>query len=406
MQIEQEKQQYVIGAGKFMNFQMTVLLVLLSAFVIGYVIKQAMIWWKKNKIFAVCLILLGFAGVFGFKLCLKFLTSRLSQKLDQAEKVKFIQEIESKRNMPLVEPIEEFKIFLQQKMFYSGKNLENIINIFQEIKFGHERGFCEKILITGPPGVGKTAIVSAIVRLASEGAMVIGFSALIKCQNALYTDIGEEIKKLNEIVQKCEKKRMILVFEDMDLFLTTRKYDTLNQDELDDTSTHQQREDRAIATFIGILCNFWLSVLSGCNVTIIIVSNITYTTSAQIIDPANARRIQKHFSINLPDLHERIGILKHFLKNYRFNGDAEVVFRELGLLTDGFSGRDIKLLCTNAKATAQYNVIDLSILINIFVRDFFWYKNKQYVINLRDNSNKFFEDLQQKDTTKPTTKNN
>lgn len=65
------------------------------------------------------------------------------------------------------------------------------------------------------------------------------------------------------------------------------------------------------------------------------------------IDQAVRRRFERRIYISLPDIESRIGILIYTIgKTPHTITDEE--FREIGSLTEGFSGSDIATLCKDA----------------------------------------------------------
>lgn len=71
------------------------------------------------------------------------------------------------------------------------------------------------------------------------------------------------------------------------------------------------------------------------------------TNRPQELDEAARRRLTKRLYIPLPELDARIQILTLLLKKERNQISTEEV-EEIGRLTDGFSGADMKTLCHEA----------------------------------------------------------
>jgi SpoVK/Ycf46/Vps4 family AAA+-type ATPase len=386
--LEQEENSNFVDKN-FVNIPLAIILTLLSIYSVKLILEKTIEWWKKNKIVAICILIIGLSGIFIFKFFFRILSTKMSQKLEQAEKLQFIVEIPYQKKIKNPSRKEELINFLKNQMFYAEENLENIVNIYNAIKFGHERNYAQKILINGFPGVGKTEIIKKICAQIPNGAILIDFSAFIKFQNLQHTDISQEIRKLEEICDRCEKEKMILIFDDAELFLQTRQY---KETEAEEFTKSEIKQNKIASILLGILCNFWLSMLSAKQITIIVISNALFSVR-NTIDQANARRIEKIFSIKLPNFNERIGILRNYLKGFSFLGNENEIFCEIAKLTDGFSGRELKLLSDEAVQSAKHKILDINFVIDVLIRAFVSTKNKQKNLKKIKRTKQFIEDL-------------
>lgn len=71
------------------------------------------------------------------------------------------------------------------------------------------------------------------------------------------------------------------------------------------------------------------------------------TNRPQELDEAARRRLVKRLYIPLPELIARVQILKNLFKKERFDLTEDEI-NEIGRLTDGYSGADMKVLCHEA----------------------------------------------------------
>lgn len=72
------------------------------------------------------------------------------------------------------------------------------------------------------------------------------------------------------------------------------------------------------------------------------------TNRPQELDEAARRRLVKRLYIPLPELDARVQILQNLLKKTNQTDVTDAQMKEIGRLTDGFSGADMKQLCHEA----------------------------------------------------------
>lgn len=100
------------------------------------------------------------------------------------------------------------------------------------------------------------------------------------------------------------------------------------------------------------------------------------TNRPQELDEAARRRLVRRLYIPLPDLNARVQILNNLLKSEDTNITAEQIER-VGELTKGFSGADMKTLCSEASmgpirilSESQMNQVEVDEVRAIAYTDF------------------------------------
>lgn len=193
-------------------------------------------------------------------------------------------------------------------------------HLFEEVGIQPPKG----VLLHGPPGTGKTMLAKAAATSTDSTFIEIVGSELVQ------KFIGEGSKLVKELFNMARAKAPSIVFiDEIDALAATRL----------ETGTSGERE--VSRTFMQLLAE-----LDGFkpldNVKIIAATN-----RLDILDPAIIRpgRLDRLIEVDLPDQKAREEILAVHTKKMK---TKRVNLGKLSSLTDGFSGAELKALCTEA----------------------------------------------------------
>ncbi|MDP7181807.1 MAG: AAA family ATPase [Candidatus Woesearchaeota archaeon] len=180
------------------------------------------------------------------------------------------------------------------------------------------------LLLHGPPGTGKTLLAKAVAASTKSTFIEVVGSELVQ------KFIGEGAKLVKEIFQLAREKAPSIVFiDELDAIAATRV----------DIGTSGEREVQR--TFMQLLAE-----IDGFK-NLDNVKIIGCTNRKDILDPAILRpgRLDRLIQVDLPTKAERKDILSIYLDKMPVSGvEPEVILKK----TEGFSGADIKSLCTEA----------------------------------------------------------
>ena len=178
------------------------------------------------------------------------------------------------------------------------------------------------ILLFGPPGTGKTLLARAVATEVDATFFNVSASSIISKW------LGESEKLVQQLFQLAINKQPSLVFiDEIDSIASTRgggEHDAMRRvkttlmTQMDGVTT--KKSDRLV-------------VLGA--------TNLPWE-----IDPAFRSRFEKRIYINLPDLESRTTIFKIHTKGVDIADDVD--FSLIGEMSDGYSGRDIQLICREA----------------------------------------------------------
>ncbi|MCD6110960.1 MAG: proteasome-activating nucleotidase [Thermoplasmata archaeon] len=194
-------------------------------------------------------------------------------------------------------------------------------DIFRRVGVDPPKG----VLLAGPPGCGKTMLAQAIARETSATFIRLVGSELVQKY------IGEGARLVRELFQLAREKAPSIVFLD--------ELDAIAHRREDETTSADREVQRTLMQLLAEMDGF--DTLG--NVRIIGATNRPEVLDRAILRPG---RIDRVIWIPLPDETGREEILKIYLK--RMNLSRDVNMERLVHLTDGFSGADIKALCTEA----------------------------------------------------------
>ena len=178
------------------------------------------------------------------------------------------------------------------------------------------------ILLFGPPGTGKTLLARAVATEVEATFFNVSASSIISKW------LGESEKLVTQLFETAQEKQPSLIFiDEVDSIASARgggEHDAMRRvkttlmTQMSGVTT--KKEDRIVV--IG-------------------ATNLPWE-----IDPAFRSRFEKRIYINLPDLPARSKIFEIHSKGVEM--DETVDFQLIGEMSDGYSGRDIQLICREA----------------------------------------------------------
>jgi len=178
------------------------------------------------------------------------------------------------------------------------------------------------IMLFGPPGCGKTLIAKAVATEVDATFFNVSAAAIISKW------LGESEKLVKELFDAAREKMPSLVFID----------------EVDSIATERTAgEHDALRRVKTQLMQAMDGITSKAEDRIVVLgaTNIPWE-----IDAAFRRRFEKRIYVLLPDLEARQAIFKIHTKGVEHA--PEVNFEELAMLSEGYSGADIALICREA----------------------------------------------------------
>lgn len=178
------------------------------------------------------------------------------------------------------------------------------------------------ILLFGPPGTGKTLLARAVATEVEATFFNVSASSIISKW------LGESEKLVTQLFETAQEKQPSLIFiDEVDSIASARgggEHDAMRRvkttlmTQMSGVTT--RKEDRIVV--IG-------------------ATNLPWE-----IDPAFRSRFEKRIYINLPDLPARSKIFEIHTRGVEV--DDTVNFDLIGEMSDGYSGRDIQLICREA----------------------------------------------------------
>lgn len=204
------------------------------------------------------------------------------------------------------------------------KEISSLIDFLKNPKKYQEAGakLPKGIIFYGPPGTGKTLTAKAIAGEANVPFFYMSGSDFVE----MYVGLGA--KRVRELFQQARQNAPCIIFiDEIDAVGTNR-------------GEHSNPEkDQTI--------NALLSELDGFNGSEGIIV-IAATNRLEDLDPAliRAGRFDKHIAIPLPDLEERLSILKLHANNKKISKNVDL--ENWAKMTIGFSGAGIETLINEA----------------------------------------------------------
>ena len=185
------------------------------------------------------------------------------------------------------------------------------------------------VLITGPPGTGKTAMAKAIANSTD-----VTFLGLVGSELA-QKYIGEGGRIVRELFDLARDRAPAIIFID--------EIDSIGSKRLDVATSGDREVQRTLMQLLAELDGF--DALDD-------VKIIAATNRPELLDPALLRpgRFDRLINIDLPNLEARESIFEVYCRNLPKKN--KIVTRKLAISSDGFSGAEIKSVVTEAAITA------------------------------------------------------
>jgi SpoVK/Ycf46/Vps4 family AAA+-type ATPase len=182
---------------------------------------------------------------------------------------------------------------------------------------------CRGLLLFGPPGTGKTMLAKAVATEAGANFINISMSTIASKW------FGEAEKYVKAVFTLASKISPSVIFVDeVDSMLGRRGKDT-------EHSAMRKLKNEFMASWDGLRTREKERVL------VLAATNRPFD-----LDEAVIRRFPRRLMIDLPDAENRAKILQVILAEEDVSSDFNV--DELAAATDGYSGSDLKSLCTTA----------------------------------------------------------
>ncbi len=216
--------------------------------------------------------------------------------------------------------LNEIKAALKEAIEWPLKYQE----LFNHVKAHQPKG----IILTGPPGIGKTLIAKAAASTSNANFISIKGPAIFSKW------VGESEKMLREVFKKAKQASpCIIFFDEIDALSCERNADS------SDSGVSQRVISQLLTEMDGV------EELKG-------VVVLAATNRLDMVDPALLRqgRFDQIFQISEPNEQERCEIFKIHLKGRPIS--EEINPQELAEHTDGFVGSDIYGVCEKAAMRA------------------------------------------------------
>ncbi|KAG0360615.1 hypothetical protein BG005_010312 [Podila minutissima] len=211
----------------------------------------------------------------------------------------------------------------------SKQELEEVVEFLKDPnKYNQLGGKLPKgVLLTGPPGTGKTMLARAV---AGEAGVPFFFMSGSEFDE-MYVGVGA--RRVRELFAAARARAPSIVFID----------------ELDAIGARRNPKDQ---TYMKQTLNQLLVELDGFSQTEGVII-IAATNFPELLDKALVRpgRFDRHVNVPLPDVRGRMQILKHHLKNIHTSPNVDISVIARG--TPGFSGADLANLINQAAIQAS-----------------------------------------------------
>jgi len=185
------------------------------------------------------------------------------------------------------------------------------------------------VLLTGPPGTGKTMLAKAVAN-----ATKATFLGLVGAELA-QKYIGEGGRMVRELFDLARQKSPSIIFID--------ELDSIGSKRLDTATSGDREVQRTLMQLLSEMDGFE---------TIDNVKVIAATNRPELLDVALLRpgRFDRIIEIPMPDINARRTIFRVHTKSMPLSGDVEM--RKLAVMSDGFSGAEIKSVTVEAGISA------------------------------------------------------
>lgn len=185
--------------------------------------------------------------------------------------------------------------------------------------------FPKGVLLSGPPGCGKTMMAKAIAK--ESGCIFINVD--ISVLHDMY--VGESPKYVAAIFSLAAKlsaySPVILFIDEIDILLGQRS----------------TRDHEASQQIKSVFMTNWDGLISSKDTRIVVMGA---TNLPDVLDAAVYRRLPVRFPLKLPNKAARLHILQVLLKDEDVGSTVD--FAQISLATEGMSGSDIKEYCSQS----------------------------------------------------------
>ncbi|KAH0909543.1 hypothetical protein HID58_032864 [Brassica napus] len=182
---------------------------------------------------------------------------------------------------------------------------------------------CRGILLFGPPGTGKTMLAKAIAREAGASFINVSMSTITSKW------FGEDEKNVRALFTLASKVSPTIIFVD----------------EVDSMLGQRTRvgEHEAMRKIKNEFMSHWDGLMTkpGERILVLAATNRPFD-----LDEAIIRRFERRILVGLPGVENREKILKTLLAKEEV--DENLDYKELSMMTEGYTGSDLKNLCTTA----------------------------------------------------------
>ncbi|KAK9698517.1 hypothetical protein RND81_08G110200 [Saponaria officinalis] len=182
---------------------------------------------------------------------------------------------------------------------------------------------CRGILLFGPPGTGKTMLAKAIAKEAGASFINVSMSTITSKW------FGEDEKNVRALFTLAAKVSPTIIFVD----------------EVDSMLGQRSRvgEHEAMRKIKNEFMTHWdgLTTKQGEKILVLAATNRPFD-----LDEAIIRRFERRIMVGLPSPESREKILRTVLAKEKVEDGLD--FKEIATMTEGYSGSDLKNLCTTA----------------------------------------------------------
>lgn len=182
---------------------------------------------------------------------------------------------------------------------------------------------CKGILLFGPPGTGKTMLAKAIASEAGASFINVSMSTITSKW------FGEDEKNVRALFSLAAKVSPTIIFVD----------------EVDSMLGQRTRvgEHEAMRKIKNEFMTHWDGLLTkpGEQILVLAATNRPFD-----LDEAIIRRFERRIMVGLPSIENREKIMKTLLSKEKVEEGLD--YKELATMTEGYTGSDLKNLCTTA----------------------------------------------------------